>query len=38
MATPTEYPDQAESAVDNVEWTTWEAENQADRTAYDTDI
>ncbi len=38
MATPTEYPDQAESAVDNVEWTTWEAENQADCTAYDTDV
>lgn len=30
VATPTEYPDQAESAVDNVEWTSWEAENDTD--------
>ena len=30
VATPIEYPDQAESAVDNVEWTSWEAENDTD--------
>ena len=30
IAPPTEYPDQAESGFDNVEWTSWDAENDTD--------